>query len=245
MSMDRSRRASALAKYSQWPFLRLTRKSSTGSRLAIDHVHLEGVAELAGIAEVSSRAPWPGPRSPRRPSPLDVLDQRQRDLPEPRLEVLGHGPQRLAARLRTGPSSLVLGSVEVGIGEDLVVVAAPGLRAEDRAVDRDSGKGEASAPAESSRIGRRPNRVGESLGSSLMIWRITLRLTRAVVAEGLHADDRLERPLLLPPPAAALVMDQGRRPARAARRPGGPALRSSSANSTLMTTLSFSRISPS
>ncbi len=33
MSIERNNRASALAKYSQWPSLRLTRKSSTGSRL--------------------------------------------------------------------------------------------------------------------------------------------------------------------------------------------------------------------
>ena len=58
-------------------------------------------------------------------------------------------------------------------------------------------------------------------------------------------DDGLQRPLLLPPPAPVLVVAPGSRPARAARPAGRAGLRSSSANSTLMTTLSFSRISPS
>ena len=51
MLTDLSKSASALAKYSQCPCLRLTRKSSTGSRLVVHDVHLQSVAELAGIAE--------------------------------------------------------------------------------------------------------------------------------------------------------------------------------------------------
>ena len=53
MPTERSKRASALAKYSQWPDLRLTRKSSTGSSVAVDDFHLQGVSELTGFAEIS------------------------------------------------------------------------------------------------------------------------------------------------------------------------------------------------
>ena len=56
------------------------------------------------------------------------------------------------------------------------------------------------------------NRVGESLGSSLIFWRISL-LGRAGIAEGLKPTIDLRRPLdWLPPSSPVLVAEHGDAP---------------------------------
>ncbi len=51
MSIDRSKRASALAKYSQWPFLAVDQKVLDRVERGVDDVHPQAVGELAGIAQ--------------------------------------------------------------------------------------------------------------------------------------------------------------------------------------------------
>ena len=125
MSIERSISARALAKYSQWPSLRLTRKSSTGSSLRVDRLHAERIAELVGIAQEDLQGAGPG-LGPRGPSSLMEATTGSAILRSWALSDSEMDEQPLVV----GQVGRLLAGLEaggIGVGEHLIVIGADAL----------------------------------------------------------------------------------------------------------------------
>ena len=133
------------------------------------------IAELAGIAEVSFQGSS-GARGWRsRPSRVDLRPPAAGRSPEAGLRAARGSQQQFLLVSGWAVTLAGLGTVGVGIGDDLVIVVPPRLLGPKKVPSIGFEVGANDVPAERRGSGRIANRVGESLGSSLIIWRIILR----------------------------------------------------------------------